>query len=128
MVKSKRYESSVASITWDKRGVFILKLKDNNAIFDGIEALKQYRHLMECSKSKAFKLIIDTTGSLLFPTDCAFRIYEKYNKSVNKTAVVANSLPMQLMIGQMVKKLKRGNSMTFKTKEAALEWILREDN
>ena len=127
MVKSNGYESPVARITWDERGLFILKLKENNAIYDGIEALRQYRYLITCSGNKTFKIIIDTTGSLLFPTDCAFRLYEKYNNTANKTAVVANSLPMQLMIGQMVKKLKPGNSMTFKTKEAAIEWVLRDD-
>lgn len=124
MLEKVEYDSPIAKITWDKRGIFILKLKDSRAIYDRNEVTKQFEFLHLHSGGKPFNFIVDTRGSLVFPTDCAFKYYAQHNSIHNKTAIVANSLPMQLMMGQMLIKLRAGNGKSFKTKSAAIEWIL----
>lgn len=126
MSKIIEYDSPIANIVWDEKGIFIFKLKNTSAIYGKEETKRQFDFFIKHSKGKPYKVIVDTRESLVFPTDDAFNYYFKHNKSINRTAIVANSLPMQLMIGHMLKREKVPNTATFKTIEEAIEWILKD--
>lgn len=118
------YDSPVANIKWDKRGFFIFKLKDTDAVYDQEETELQYAYFISRTNGKPYKVLMDSRDSLVFPTDCAFDYFFEHNKEENFTAIIATSLPMQLLMGQMMKGAEVTNTKLFKTEEEAIEWLL----
>lgn len=126
MLEKNEYDSPIANIYWDERGFFMFKMKNTNAIYDEEETKLQFEFLITYSKGKPYKVIVDTRESLVFPTDDSFDYFFDNHKSVNKNAVIVNSLPMQLLMGQMYKGSKVENTRLFKTEEEAIEWLLND--
>src|SRR5690554_5117905 len=95
---NKEYDSPVANIKWDKRGFFVFTLKNTNAIYDKEETINQFNYFLEQSNGEPYKVLMDSTDSLVFPTDCAFEYFFEKNKEENTTAIIATSLPMQIYL------------------------------
>lgn len=121
---NKEYDSPVANIKWDKRGFFVFTLKNTNAIYDKEETINQFNYFLEQSNGEPYKVLLDSTDSLVFPTDCAFEYFFEKNKEENPTAIIATSLPMQILMGQMLKGSEVTNTKLFKTEEQAIEWLM----
>jgi len=120
------YDSPIANIYWDERGFYMFKMKNSSAIYDEEETIRQFDFFITHSQGKPYKVAVDTRESLVFPTDASFDYFFEHNKMVNKNAVIANSLPMQLMMGQMYKGSQIKNTKLFKTEEEAIAWLLND--
>jgi hypothetical protein len=118
------YDSPVANIKWDNRGFFIFTLKNTSAIYDETEAKHQFNFFITKSEGNPYKVLMDTRDSLVFPTDGAFDYFFEHNKEENRAAIIATSLPMQLLIGQMLKGGEVQNTTLFKSEEEAIDWLL----
>lgn len=127
MLNINEYDSPIARITKDENGIFVFKLKNTSAIYDLEEAKNQNRYLTIQSGGKPYKTIIDTTGSLALPTEEACDYYIEDNNFENIVALVVNSLPMQLLLGQLVKRHEVPNSKIFKKAKDAYEWLLNKE-
>src|SRR5690554_5363727 len=103
MQNTHEYNSPVASIKWDERGFFKFKLKSESAIYDKNEVINQYNYLMKETKGSSYKLLMDATDSLVFPTDDAFEYFFDKNSGRTTIAIIVTSLPMQILMGQMLK-------------------------
>jgi hypothetical protein len=126
MNKIIEYDSPVANIYLDERNIFIFKLKESGAIYDVEEGVNQYEFLNYHSKGKPYKIVVDTRGSLIIPTSKACEFYLDIDNSKNFVALIVNSLPMQLLLGQMSKNKNIPISKIFKNKVAAFEWIIEK--
>ena len=126
MQEKIEYDSPIAHIYWDERGFFMFKMKNTNAIYDEEETMRQFDFFITHTDGKPYKVIVDTRESLVFPTDDSFDYFFKHNKSVNKNAVIVNSLPMQLLMGQMYKGSKIKNTQLFKNEDEAIDWLLKD--
>ena len=127
MLNNIEYDSPVAKITLDERGIFDFKLKDSSSIYDVKEARNQYRFMNLHSKGKPYKAVIDTRGSILLPTDAACNYYFEGNNFENIVALVVDSLPMKLLLSRMFKHENVPNSKIFKNDIEAFEWILKKE-
>lgn len=126
MQNTNEYDSPIANIYWDERGFFMFTMKNTDAVYDDEETQKQFEFLISFAKGKPYKVLVDTRESLVFPTDESFEYFFEHNKPLNKTAVIANSLPMRLMMGQMYKGNEVKNIKILKTKEEAIDWLLND--
>ncbi|PWH86768.1 hypothetical protein [Brumimicrobium oceani] len=127
MQTKNEYDSPVARITKDENGIFVFKLKNTSTAFDLEEARNQKRYLAVESGGKPYKTIIDTTGSLALPNDEACEYYLTENNFENVISLVVNSLPMQLLLGQLVKRHEVPNIKIFKKAKDAYDWILIQE-
>lgn len=123
MQNTHEYNSPVASIKWDERGFFKFKLKSESAIYDKNEVINQYNYLMKETKGSSYKLLMDATDSLVFPTDDAFEYFFDKNSGRTTIAIIVTSLPMQILMGQMLKSSGITNAKLFKSESEAIQWI-----
>lgn len=124
MSKPVEYDSLIANITQDENGVFFFYLKNTSAIYNIEETKKQFNFFEQHSPDQPYKVVVDTRDSLVFPTEEALKYYFNKSNPKNKMAIIANSLPMQLMKRQIFKDSSKANNQSFKNKEDAFKWIL----
>lgn len=120
------YDSPVASITLDNEGIFIFKLKDTYIAYNGIELEKHFILFLKHSKEKAYKVLIDATESVNLPTDDAGFYFRENNRPEDRFAIVSNSLPVQIFMGQLIKQREVKNIKLFKNREEAMEWLTED--
>lgn len=122
-----KYESPVATITWDNNnGVFIFKMKASKANYDEAEVKKQFDFFKKHSKNKPYKVIVDTRNSPNLPTDNAFNYFFSNNNPKGKNAILAKELAFQVLMGQMYKIKAIKNHKLFKCEEEAMKWLLED--
>ncbi|PKR81739.1 hypothetical protein CW751_04250 [Brumimicrobium salinarum] len=123
MKNKVEFDSPVAHIIKDERGFFLFTLKDTTSVYDLEETRQQFDFFINNSNGKPYKVLMDATGSFTFPTEEAFEYFFEHNKEVNKTAIVVTSLPMQLLMGHMLKHERTTNTKLFKSRDEAVEWL-----
>lgn len=125
-MEKDEYDSPIAHIQQNENGIFICTLKDTRAVF-GIQEMKnQFQFFIQHSQGKTFKVILDTSISLNFPTDEVFDYFIENNSPKSRFAIVTQTLPMRLLFEQIITHNKITNTLFFRSIEAAKEWLIHQ--
>lgn len=126
MPKPIKYDSSVASITINEKGIYLFNLKDTYTAYNKIELENQFEFFNKNSNGKPYKVIFDANDSINMPTDDAGLYFRENNRPDDRYAIVSNKLPIQIFMGNLIKNKNVKNANLFKTNEEAMSWLMAD--